>query len=53
MPQQGPLRAAEEWVRFDVRGAGARADAAELVFDEEFADQGFAETMWMDESAMS
>ena len=29
---------------FDVRGASAGADAAELVFDKEFADEGFAET---------
>lgn len=41
--QQGPGGGAEERVGFDVRGAGARAEAAELVFDEEFADEGFAE----------
>lgn len=41
--QERPLRVAEERVGFDVRGAGAGADAAEFVFDEEFADEGFAE----------
>ena len=37
------MRSAEEGVGFYIRGAGAGADAAEFVFDEEFADQGFAE----------
>jgi hypothetical protein len=30
-------------VGFDVRGAGARAEASELVFDEELADERLAE----------
>jgi hypothetical protein len=30
-------------MRFHVRGAGTGAEAAVLVFDEEFADEGFAE----------
>lgn len=42
--QQSPLRVAEEGVGFHIGGAGAGADAAEFVFDEEFADEGFAET---------
>lgn len=29
---------------FHVGGAGTGADAAELVFDKEFADEGFAKT---------
>ena len=37
--EQGPLGGAEEGVGFDVGGAGAGADAAEFVFDEEFADE--------------
>ena len=41
--QEGPLRGAEEGVGFHIRGAGAGADAAEFVFDEEFANEGFAE----------
>ena len=41
--QERPLGVAEERVGFDVRGAGAGADAAEFVFDEQFADEGFAE----------
>ena len=43
MAQEGPLRGAEEGVGFHIGGAGAGADAAEFVFDEEFADEGFAE----------
>ncbi len=43
MAQERPLGVAEERVGFDVRGAGAGADAAEFVFDEQFADEGFAE----------
>ena len=30
---------------FDIRGAGAGADATGFVFDEEFSDEGFAETV--------
>ena len=41
--QEGPGGGAEEGVGFDVGGAGAGAEPAELVFDEEFADEGFAE----------
>lgn len=43
MPDQRPLRRAEEGVRLDVRGAGARAQTAVLVFDEQLADERFAE----------
>lgn len=43
MPDQSPLRGAEEGMGLDVRGAGAGAQAAVLVFDEELADEGFAE----------
>lgn len=43
MAEEGPLGGAEERVGLHVRGAGAGADAAEFVFDEEFADEGFAE----------
>jgi hypothetical protein len=32
-------------VGFDVAGAGAGAEAPEFVFDEEFADEGFAEAV--------
>lgn len=35
---------AEEWMGFDVRGTGTGPNAAKLVFDEEFADEGFAKT---------
>jgi hypothetical protein len=43
VPEQGPRGWFEEGVGFDVAGAGAGAEAAELVFDEEFADERFAE----------
>lgn len=43
MADQGPLGGAEEGVRLDVGGAGAGAEAAVLVFDEELADEGLAE----------
>ena len=43
MAQEGPLGGAKEGVCFYVGSAGAGADAAELVFYEEFADEGFAE----------
>lgn len=44
MPEERPLCTAKKGVGFHVRGAGAGADTAELVFDEEFADEGFTET---------
>lgn len=44
MSEERPLGAAEKGMGFDVRCAGPGADAAEFVFDEEFADEGFAET---------
>jgi len=43
--EEGPGGGAEEGVGFDVGGAGAGAEAAEFVFDEEFADEGFAEAV--------
>lgn len=43
MTQESPLGSAEERVGFYVRSASARADTAKFVFDEEFADKGFAE----------
>ena len=43
--EEGPGGGAEEGVRFYVGGAGAGAEAAEFVFDEEFADEGFAEAV--------
>lgn len=43
MAEESPLGIAEEGVGFDVGGTGAGADAPEFVFDEEFADEGFAE----------
>ena len=43
MPQEGPLCCAEEGVGLDVRGASAGTDAAEFVFYEKFANEGFAE----------
>ena len=43
MAEEGPLGGAKEGVGFHVRGASAGADAAEFVFDKEFADEGFAE----------
>ena len=45
MAEEGPGGGAEEGVGFDVGGAGAGAEAAEFVFDEEFADEGFAEAV--------
>ena len=45
MAEQGPLRCAEERVGFDVRGAGSGAETTHFVFDEEFADEGFAEAV--------
>lgn len=43
--EQGPGGTTEEGMCFYVRGAGAGAEAAEFVFDEEFADKRFAETV--------
>ena len=43
MAEESPLSRAEEWVGFHVGRAGAGTDAAEFVFDEEFADEGLAE----------
>jgi len=37
------LGGAEEGVVFHVGGAGTGAETAVLVFDQEFADEGFAE----------
>ena len=45
MAQEGPGGGAEEGVELDVGGAGAGAESAEFVFDEEFADEGFAEAV--------
>jgi len=45
MPQEGPGCCAEEGVGLDVRGASARAEATQLVFDEQFTDQGFAKAV--------
>lgn len=42
--EESPLGVAEKRMGFDVGGAGTGADAAELVFDEEFADERFTET---------
>lgn len=42
MAEESPLSCAEERVGFHVGGASAGTDAAEFVFDEEFADKGFA-----------
>lgn len=43
MTEEGPLGRAEEWVGFHVGRAGAGTDAANFVFDEEFADERLAE----------
>ena len=42
MAEEGPLSRAEERVGFHVGGASAGTDAAKFVFDEEFANEGFA-----------
>ncbi len=42
MAEESPLSCAEERVSFHVGCASAGTNAAELVFDEEFADKGFA-----------
>ena len=42
MAEKSPLGCAEERMGFHVGGASAGTDAAEFVFDEEFADKGFA-----------
>jgi len=44
MAEQRPGDGLEERVRFHIRGASAGAEAAHLVFDEQFADYPFAET---------
>lgn len=43
MPQQRPLRGAEEGVGFNIRSSRARADTAQFIFDEKFSDKGSAE----------
>ena len=45
VPDQRPLRRAEEGVALDVGRACASSEAAVLVLDEEFADQGFTEAL--------
>lgn len=47
MTEEGPLSGAEERVGFHIGCAGAGADAAELVFYEEFADERLAEAEGM------
>lgn len=42
MAKESPLCCAEKRVCFHVGGASAGTDAAEFVFNEEFADKGFA-----------
>jgi hypothetical protein len=42
--QESPLGCAEEGVRFHVGRTSAAAEAAEFVLDEEFTNEGFAET---------
>lgn len=44
MPEESPLRGAEERVRFDVRSACAGAESTHFVFDEQFSDKRLAET---------
>lgn len=43
MPQQRPLRGAEEGVGFNIRSSRARADTAQFIFDEKFSDKRSAE----------
>ena len=45
MAKERPLGVAEEGVRLHVGGPSTGADAAEFVFDEEFANERFAETV--------
>jgi len=45
MAEESPRGAAEEGVGFHVGGAGAGAESTEFVFDEEFANEGFAEAV--------
>ena len=52
MAEEGPLGRAEKGVGFHVRGAGAGADAPGFVFDEEFADEGFAEAVGEEEGGL-
>lgn len=44
MPKERPLGAAEKGMGLYIGSAGAGTDAAELVFDKEFSDEGFTET---------
>lgn len=44
MSKESPLGSTEKGVGFDVGGAGSGADATVFFFDEEFANEGFAET---------
>ena len=43
MTEKRPLSRAEEWVGFHIGRASTGADAAEFIFDEEFADKRLAE----------
>ena len=45
MSEKGPLRAAEKWMSFYIRGASTRAKTTHLVFDEELADEGFTKAI--------
>lgn len=42
MSQQGPRGGTEKGMRLDVGGTGSRPKSAQLVFDEQFPDQGLA-----------
>ena len=45
MPKQCPLRGPEEWMSLDIGSTSSGTEAAHFVFDEEFADEGFAESV--------
>ena len=45
MADESPLRGSEEGVAFDIGRTSAGAEAAVLVFYQEFSDEGFAEAV--------
>ena len=45
MSKEGPLRWAKERVSLDIRCARARAKSTHFVFQEEFTDERFAESV--------
>ena len=49
MAKKSPLGCAEKGVGLDIGGASTGTDAAGLIFDKEFADEGFTKAVGRDQ----